>query len=315
MAFGHHKLIVGKDLSAGQATSYLAEPQSTGDYYSESDHAFMRWVASAQTREALGLHDSVELWKVESLMNGQHPISRNLIRQWGPNRTMVGGHDITLSPASKSVSVLWALAEKDLRDELEIMTGQAADSAIGGMLKYVPLIRERYGPGANDVRHVVAENYVGVQAFHTTARRTEAKPGTPDPDLHLHTVMFGALDRKGQLKAIDSLKIRQHRSEIDGEAMARLAEMLRLEGFEIERKLVRGRAPGEKVSKPKTWTGEVKYVSYEIDGIPQSLLDAMSARTKEIADLKLKYKQEFGREAEGPGWERYVVKHRGPTST
>src|SRR5205807_8410481 len=126
-----------------------------------------------------------------------------------------------------------------LRDELERMIIGAAAGAIAVMLGQEPLLRERYGPGGNDRRFVTAQDYVGVQALHTTARLTEAKPGIPDPDLHVHSVVFGAVDAKGKLRALESRQILNYGAQLDGHASARLAELLRLRGFEIERELVR----------------------------------------------------------------------------
>src|SRR2546421_2973570 len=234
MAFSHHKFTIGAEQTAGQVTSYLADPQASGDYYSEADHAFMRWLVTDRARAELGLGDFVELAKVERLINGQHPETGELIRRWGPNRTMVGGQDCPLSPAPKSVSILWALADQGLRDELERMIIGAAAGAIAVMLGQEPLLRERYGPGRNDRRFVTAQDYVGVQALHTTARLTEAKPGIPDPDLHVHSVVFGAVDTKGKLRALESRQILNYGAQLDGHASARLAELLRLRGFEIE---------------------------------------------------------------------------------
>ncbi|MDQ6898973.1 MAG: relaxase domain-containing protein, partial [Candidatus Dormibacteraeota bacterium] len=302
MTATHKKITIGAGQTAGQATSYLADPQATGDYYSEADHAFMRWIASERARTVLGLNDQVELWKVERLLNGQHPVSGHAFRRWGPDGTMVGGHDVTVSPAPKSVSVLWALADPDLRAEIELMVVQAADVAVQRMLRRVALIRERYGPGKNDVRHVKADDYVGIQALHTTARITEAKPSVPDPDLHVHNVLMGAVDAKGNLRAIDSLGIKNYRAELGAHASADLAERLRLRGFEIERELIRDAH------------GNVKRVAWEVKGVPRDLIKAMSSRSQEIDQLKRSYRELFGREPEGVHFERFLLNHRGPKS-
>src|SRR3989441_1239103 len=169
MAASHKKITIGAGQSAAGEVAYLANPQATGDYYSESEHAFMRWVASDRARAVLGLDDRVALWKLERLLNGQHPSTGRSIRRWGPDGTIVGAHDITISPAPKSVSILWALADPELREEIELLVTQAAAVAIDHMLGQAPLMRERYGPGPKDVRHVKADDYVGVQALHTTA--------------------------------------------------------------------------------------------------------------------------------------------------
>src|SRR5919108_5171582 len=242
----HKKLTIGSGTTAAQATAYLADPQATGDYYSEAAHAFMRWVASPRARSVLGLNQEVELWKVERLMNGQHPTTGKSIRRWGSKvirdketgelrreTTLVGAHDVTVSPAPKSVSIVWALADDQLRREIEIMVGQASDIAFRRMLRHVPLIKERYGPGANDLRLVKADDYVAVEALHSTARLTEAKPNVPDPDLHLHCVLVGAVDQKGQLRAIESLSIKRFQAELGAMASSRLAAMFHERGWEV----------------------------------------------------------------------------------
>ncbi|MBJ7598817.1 MobF family relaxase [Candidatus Nephthysia bennettiae] len=311
----HKKLTIGSGTTAGQATAYLADPQATGDYYSEAAHAFMRWVASPRARSVLGLNQEVELWKVERLMNGQHPSTGKSIRRWGSKvirdretgelrreTTLVGAHDVTVSPAPKSVSIVWALANDQLRREIELMVGQASDVAFRRMLRRVPLIKERYGPGPNDLRLVKADDYVAVEALHTTARLTEAKPNVPDPDLHLHSVLFGAVNAKGTMTAIDSLQIRRYRGELGAHASARLAEAFRLRGWQIERTLERDAH------------GKVKGVHWELAGVPSELIKAMSTRSQEIDQLKQQYREKTGKEPDGVGFEEFLLKHRGPKS-
>jgi conjugative relaxase-like TrwC/TraI family protein len=316
MAATHKKLIFGGAQTAGQAVVYLADPQAAGDYYSESEHAFMRWVASPRAREVLGLNPQVELWKLERLLNGQHPITGKSIRRWGSRKVkdpqtgevvtresvIAGGHDVTISPAPKSVSIVWALADDQLRREIEVMVGQAADEAFQTMLRRVPLVKERYGPGPNDLRLVKADDYVAVEALHSTARLTEAKPNVPDPDLHLHSVLIGAVDQKGQLRAIESLSIRRFRTELGAIASSALAEMFRERGWEVERTLVKDRH------------GRADRAHWELAGVPQSLIKAMSTRSQEIEDLKRRYRELYGLEPDGPGFERFLLTHRGPKS-
>ena len=122
MAFSHHKIVISDAQPAAAAVAYLADPQAQSSaYYSEVNRAPMRWAASKRAREQLGLGDRVALWKVERLLRGQHPISGELLRRWGPNQTMIGAVDVTLSPAPKSLSILWALASPELRREIELM--------------------------------------------------------------------------------------------------------------------------------------------------------------------------------------------------
>jgi hypothetical protein len=181
------KLTMGGEQTAEQVVGYLADPQATGDYYSEAGRAFMRWLATPRSRTFFALGQpgtEVSRWKLTPLIEGRDPLTGELIRRYGPDGTMVGATDVTLSPAPKRVSVLWALADDPLRAELEDMVVTAVDWAIGRMLDDLPMVRERYGPGPNDVRRVRADDQVGVQVLHSTARLAAGASGAPDPQLH-----------------------------------------------------------------------------------------------------------------------------------
>jgi conjugative relaxase-like TrwC/TraI family protein len=298
MAAGWKKLKVGEGHSAEAAVSYLADPQARGDYYTEGG-AFMRWLATPRARTHLALGDSVSRVTLAALLSGRHPVDGQLIKRYGPDGTLVGGIDLTLSPAPKSVSILWALGDDSLRAELEELVLLSVNAAVGRMLDEVPLVRQRYGPGPRDVRHVRAGDWVGVQALHTTARLSGGED-IPDPQLHVHNVLMGSLDDAGQLRAIDTYAISLYRSELDAEASADLAERLRQRGWTIERRLVRGRS------------GAVKRVAWEVAGVPSRLVREMSSRREEVEELRQQYRQATGREPAGPSWERYLEEHRGP---
>ena len=86
------------------------------------------------------------------LIAGRNPRTGKSIRRAGPDGTIVGAIDLTVSPAPKSVSVLWALGSAQLRYELEVMVAKAVDRAVGRMLREQPFIRPRSG------KHVVAKD-------------------------------------------------------------------------------------------------------------------------------------------------------------
>lgn len=305
MATSVKKLTIDAKQTADQAVSYLLDAQAAGDYYTEDGQAFSRWLATDRVRTFFGLHKPGEgmpdRWTIADLLSGRHPVTGELMRQ-GSHGTMVGGIDVTVSPAPKSVSILWALGDRHLREEIEEMVVLAVDFAIGRMFDVVPLLRERYGPENGDVRHVTGEDYLGVQVLHTTARVAANSDGVPDPNLHVHNVLMGALDYAGRLRAIDSRAILKHRSQLDAEASGHLAEMFRQRGWEIERKLIRGPS------------GAIKRVGWEVGGVPAGLIKAMSSRRHEIENLRQEYRTLSGREAEGPGWDKFVAEHRGPKS-
>lgn len=303
MAASVHKLHVGgapgEEQPVEAIVAYLQDPQAAGDYYTEGGRAFMRWITTPRVRGLFALGESVRASDMASLLAGKDPVSGQLIRRVGPDGRMVGGIDVTLSPAPKSVSVLWALGDWRLRAVLEEAVILASNRAIGRMLEEQPLGRERYGRGPNDVRAVPLGDYVGVQVLHTTARLARGAR-VPDPQLHVHNVLMGGVTAAGRLRAIDSRAVLRYRTELDAEARGHLAEILRRLGFEIARREVRDER------------GRVQRIEWEIAGVPAELRGAMSSRTAETAELEQEYRELTGRPASGPGWEKFFISHRGP---
>jgi hypothetical protein len=125
----HHrikKLIMDESLTAEAVVSYMADAQPTGDYYTEGGSAVMMWLATerARTYFALGpqVGARVSRHAMASLLRGQHPVTGAVIRKAGRYQgesVMVGGIDVTINPAPKSVSVLWAMADDELRRQIE----------------------------------------------------------------------------------------------------------------------------------------------------------------------------------------------------
>src|SRR5207253_6246776 len=127
------------------------------------------------------------------------------------------------------------------------------------------------------------EDFVTASALHTTARISAQGRRVPDPQLHLHYLLIGALDASGQMRALDSKTLADYQAELAAEATGHLAEFLRQRGFEIERRL--------EYRKDKRGTEQPR-VSWEVAGVPGSVIEAMSSRTTEIAELKKKFMAE-----------------------
>ncbi len=298
MAVSVKKLKVGEDdLSAEQIVGYLLDRQDAGDYYSEEGQAFMRWFTTDRVRTHFALGDRFERVSLRYFLEGRNPVTGEAIRRVGADRTKVAAIDLTVSPAPKSVSILWALADDPLRFEIELMVGKAVDGAVFRMLREHPLIRRRVD---GEVTPAVAEDYVIAQAFHTTARLSGNSRGVPDPQLHIHNLLIGALSEAGKLLAIESRYVMEFQAEVEAEASGYLAAQLEERGFELELSELEKRGSGQ------PWR------PWELKGIPASLIKALSSRTTEIEDLKRKYTEATGREAVGDGWEAFVMSHRGP---
>ena len=97
---------------------------------------------------------------------------------------------------------------------------------------------------------------------HTTARAVDGQP--PDPQLHSHVLLHGAVRRDGRVVAIDSRSWLVHRREVGAAYRTELARELNGLGFEIQRGTGRGG----------------RY--FELAGVPDGLLDRWSSRHRQV---------------------------------
>src|SRR5262252_5480983 len=147
MSVSWKKLKVGpSQLTPAEIVAYITEPQPSGDYYSEAGQALMMWHVTERAAAVLGIaradepssQQEVRRKALGQLISGVNPRTGEQIRKAGPDGTSVGAVDLTVSPAPKSVSVLWALGSRQLRYELEAMVAIAADRAVMRMLDEQP---------------------------------------------------------------------------------------------------------------------------------------------------------------------------------
>ena len=103
------------------------------------------------------------------------------------------GLDMTFS-ADKSVSALWAIADLELRSEIESAHNDAARAALAGtVLRYCAWTRLQERDGTR----VVAADIMGAMFQHGTSREN-------DPQLHTHCTIFNAAQthRDGRYRAL-----------------------------------------------------------------------------------------------------------------
>ena len=103
------------------------------------------------------------------------------------------GLDMTFS-ADKSVSALWAIADPELRSEIERAHNDAARAALAGtVLRYCAWTRLQERDGTR----VVAADIMGAMFQHGTSREN-------DPQLHTHCTIFNAArtHRDGRYRAL-----------------------------------------------------------------------------------------------------------------
>src|SRR5271167_3431882 len=234
-----------------------------GDYYLTPDgeltQAPGRWLADAETLERLGIEAGgpVDGADFIALMEGRHPGTGRWLRPEGAGGGRGGGIDMTFS-APKSVSTVWALGDPR---QSEAAHAKAVEQAVLYLREQVPVVRRRYD---GQVVEEHAKDLIAAEYRHTTARGV-AGAQAPDPQLHSHVVITGAVREDDRIVAVASRPIFRSARELGAFYRSSLAEELVGEGYEIER-----------------GTGkDGRY--FEIAAVPKELRDAFSGRHREIA--------------------------------
>ncbi len=223
---------------AGGYASYLesktVEPDR-GDYYltPEGDmvQAPGRWLMDKETMERLGVDTGgqVEGEDFIALMEGRHPATGEWLRAAGAGGGRGGGIDVTLS-APKSVSVVWALGEAWQREGIEQAHARAVEQTIFYLREQVPVVRRRYG---EEVIEEQARDVIAAEYRHTTARGVSGR--APDPQIHSHVVITGAIRQDDRVVAVASRPVFRSARELGAFYRSTLADELIHEGYTIER--------------------------------------------------------------------------------
>jgi conjugative relaxase-like TrwC/TraI family protein len=252
-----------------------------GDYYltpnSELTEAPGRWLADAETLEALGIQPGISANGEDfvALMEGQHPQTGSWLRRAGSDGARGGGIDGVFS-APKSVSTVWALADPWQREQIEQAHANAVGQTVAYMREHVPLIRRRYGA---EVIEEPAKDLIAVEYRHTTARGVSGADA-PDPQLHSHVVITSALRADDRIVAVASRPVFRAAGELGAFYRSAIAQELVAQGYPIE-----------------GGTGKNgKY--FEITGVPDGLRDAFSGRSREVARAADRFRARYGRAPE-----------------
>jgi len=264
-------------LSIGSGYKYLLKSIALGDgpegaietdlvrYYSETGTppgVFLgaglvgldngRGVAAGQTVTSENLQ--------RMLQDCADPITGDVLGR-APSTKAVGGFDLTFSP-SKSVSVAWALADRETREVIY----RCHQTAIAEVLSYAEseVFHSRSGK-----QGCVEEDIVGVVA----ARFTHFDSRDGDPQLHDHVVVLNRVQAKddGAWRTLDSRGLFASTVTLSEMHQGVLSDLLTAElGWDWE--------PHARRSSPAP--------KWEVAGVSQRLMDEFSARTTAILDAK-----------------------------
>ena len=260
--------------------SKTVEPER-GDYYLTPDgemaQAPGRWLADAETLERLGVQPGgpVDGADFIALMEGRHPGSGRWLRPEGAGGGRGGGIDVTFS-APKSVSTVWALGDPWQREQIEQAHASAVEQTIHHLREQVPVVRRRY---SGQVVEEHAKDVIATEYRHTTARGVQGAQA-PDPQLHSHVVITGAVREDDRIVAVASRPIFRSAREMGAFYRSALADELVREGYTIEQ-----------------GTGkDGRY--FEIAGVPKELCEAFSGRSREVARAAERFRARYGRAPE-----------------
>ena len=256
------------------------EPER-GDYYLTPDgemaQAPGRWLSDAETLERLGVETASPVDGADfiALMEGRHPGTGHWLRPEGAGGGRGGGIDVTFS-APKSVSTVWALGDPWQREQIEQAHGRAIEQTILYLREQVPAVRRRY---SGQVVEEQAKDVIATEYRHTTARGVSGAQA-PDPQLHSHVVITGAVREDDRIVAVASRPIFRSARELGAFYRSALAEELIREGYTIEQ-----------------GTGkDGRY--FEIADVPRELCEAFSGRSREVARAAERFRARYGRAPE-----------------
>ena len=250
-----------------------------GDYYLTPDgepaQSPGQWLSSADTLARLGIEGSGSRAGTSSLMEGRHPRTGGWLRREGADGGRAGGSTSRSAPP-KSVSAVWALGDRGPARDMEAAHAAAVREALAHLTEMVPVVRRSINgqPVEEPARDLMAAEY-----RHTTARGVmEGDP--PDPQLHSHVVITSAVREDGRIVAVGSRPVFRSAREVGAYYRSALAHQLTERGYQVE-----------------AGTGK-KERYFEIAGVPRGLLDAFSARSREVARAAERFRAKWGRAPE-----------------
>ncbi|PQM26371.1 exonuclease V subunit alpha [Sphingopyxis lindanitolerans] len=232
-------------VSALSSAGQAASYYETDDYYAEGGLAPSEWFGEAA--KALGLQGEVDREKFATLLEGRVDGKQlGTIREGKVEHRP--GWDITFS-APKSVSIM---AEVAGDKRLIAAHGAAATVALAHVESHLAATRIRI---SGEVQREATGNLVVATFRHVTSR-------AQDPQLHTHAIVVNATqDKDGDWRSLEPRAFYQLQKDIGAIYRQELAHGIAALGYQIE--------PG-------------KDAMFEIAGVPDKVIDALSQRTAAI---------------------------------
>lgn len=155
------------------------------------------WLGGAVA--SLGLDGQVTAAQLEAVLAGAHPESGEVLSK-SHSRVKVAGYDLVFA-APKSVSVLFALGEQAVAEEIQVGHRAAVAATVGYLEREA--VRARRG-SRSQRRAVATTGVIGAAFLHRTSR-------APDPHLHTHVLVANLVqDLDGKWSALDARGLYLH---------------------------------------------------------------------------------------------------------
>lgn len=235
--------------SPGQAKAYFSEALAKGDYYINDQELPGVWQGKLADR--LGISGPTTKDSFFALCENRHPVTGDKLtpRMREDRRT---GYDINFH-CPKSVSILHALSGDD--HILDAFRASVSETML--LIETDAKAHVRKG-GRNEYRETC--ELAWGHFVHQTARPVDGH--APDPHLHSHCFVFNATwdEQEQRYKAGEFGDIKRDMPYYQAQFHKSLSDKLMAAGYQIR--------PTEK--------------GYEVEGVPQRVIDLFSKRTDEI---------------------------------
>lgn len=221
------------------------------DYYTSGGEPPGRWAGT-------GIHSLINIQKTPlvddksylNLIDGRAPDGSALVKNAGSEDRVVGW-DATFS-APKSLSVLWARADDDMRRDIQRAQANAVKHAVSRLEKHCAITGR--GTGGRTLERV--PGLMAATFEHATSREM-------DPQLHTHLVIFNVAQRvDGSYGTIEPRPFFTWQKSAGAMYRAALAAELRQIGIEVE----------------STDNG----LWWEVAGVPEGVCQHFSKRSEQI---------------------------------
>lgn len=228
----------------GQGSYYVGIARE--DYYLAGGEPPGRWYGRGA--HALGLEGMVEREPFLRVYHGYAPYSEQALVQNAGEARHRPGFDLTLS-APKSVSTLWAVLPPEHRREIQRMQDEAVRATLTYLEETAAFTRRGHGGSIVEPAKLVAALFE-----HGTSR-------AQDPQLHTHALVLGvAVCADGKTRALQARPLFRAKMLAGALFRAELAARMEHAGYAVER----------------------HGTSFEVAGVPPSLMETFSKRRAEI---------------------------------